>query len=187
MPKDVMFPFGEADLERTYQRARARDPRLADILLVARWTGLRWSELRAIRIRDFIEVPMPILVVQRAEPEGVLTQGTKSGRSRRVPVADRVRPMVRQMAAGREGDEPLFVTSRGCRLHASAFKRALGWTDLVEGRRIHDLRHTAACLWLARGVDPVAVQTWMGHASTRRRPALMQLTTGGTREEKPVP
>ena len=32
-----------------------------------------------------------------------------------------------------------------------------------DGRRIHDLRHTAACLWLARGVDPVTVQAWMGH------------------------
>ena len=36
---------------------------------------------------------------------------------------------------------------------------------VAEGRRIHDLRHTAACLWLARGVDPVTVQAWMGHAS----------------------
>lgn len=33
------------------------------------------------------------------------------------------------------------------------------------GRRIHDLRHTAACLWLARGVDAVTVQAWMGHES----------------------
>ena len=32
-------------------------------------------------------------------------------------------------------------------------------------RRIHDLRHTAACLWLARGVDVITVQAWMGHAS----------------------
>lgn len=30
------------------------------------------------------------------------------------------------------------------------------------GRRIHDLRHTAACLWLARGVDPGTVQARMG-------------------------
>ncbi|MEP7091128.1 MAG: tyrosine-type recombinase/integrase [Nocardioidaceae bacterium] len=30
---------------------------------------------------------------------------------------------------------------------------------------IHDLRHTAACSWLARGVDPVTVQAWLGHAS----------------------
>ena len=30
---------------------------------------------------------------------------------------------------------------------------------------MHDLRHTAACLWLARGVDPMTVQAWMAHTS----------------------
>ncbi len=30
---------------------------------------------------------------------------------------------------------------------------------------MHDLRHTAACLWLNRGVDPGTVQAWMGHES----------------------
>ena len=108
---------------------------------------------------------MPLLVVQRAEPEGTAVKGTKSGRSRNVPVADRILPMVRAMAAGREGGAHLFVTSSGHRLHASAFKRGIGWSTLAEGRRIHDLRHTAACLWLARGVDPLTVQAWMGHAS----------------------
>jgi Replication initiator protein, pSAM2/Phage integrase family len=50
-------------------------------------------------------------------------------------------------------------------LHQSAFKRTLKWNVVAEGRRIHDLRHTAACLWLANGVDPGTVQAWMGHAS----------------------
>jgi len=50
-------------------------------------------------------------------------------------------------------------------LHQTAFKRTLCWTTVAEGRRIHDLRHTAACLWLARGVDPATLQAWMGHAS----------------------
>jgi hypothetical protein len=54
---------------------------------------------------------------------------------------------------------------RGYRLHASAFKRTPAWASIAHGRRIHDLRHTAARLWLARGVDPVTVQAWMGHAS----------------------
>lgn len=80
-------------------------------------------------------------------------------------MADRILPIVRQLAAGRPGDDRLFVTSTGHMLHASAFKRSLGWSTLAEGRRIHDLRHTAACLWLARGVDPGTVQAWMGHAS----------------------
>lgn len=80
-------------------------------------------------------------------------------------MADRVLPLVRVMAAGREADAPLFVTSSGHRLHSTAFKRTLGWSTLADRRRIHDLRHTAACLWLARGVDPGTVQAWMGHAS----------------------
>lgn len=160
-----MFPFAGDELEQVYARARERDARLADVLLADAWTGLRWSELRAIRVRDFIEVPMPVLVVQRAEPEGVEVKGTKSGKSRRVPVADRVLPIVRAMTTDREADAPLFVTSSGHQLHASAFKRTLAWSVVADGRRIHDLRHTAACLWLARGVDPVTVQTWMGHAS----------------------
>ncbi len=74
-------------------------------------------------------------------------------------------PLVRSLAAGREADDRLFVTSSGHQLHASAFKRTLARAGTAHGRRIHDLRHTAACLWLARGVDPATVQAWMGHAS----------------------
>jgi len=80
-------------------------------------------------------------------------------------VADRVLPIVRSLAAGRDADDRLCVTSSGHQLHASAFKRTLAWATTGQGRRIHDLRHTAACLWLAHGVDPGTVQAWMGHAS----------------------
>ena len=132
-PRTEMYPFSEEDLEELYGRAVQRDQRLADILLVGAWTGLRWSELRAVRVRDFVEVPLPVLVVQRAEPEGVQVKGTKSGRSRRVPVADRVLPLVRSLAAGREADDLLCVTSSGHRLHASAFKRTLAWASIVQG------------------------------------------------------
>lgn len=160
-----MFPFREAELEVVYVDAVERDQRLADLLLIDAWTGLRWSELRAIRVRDFVELPMPMLVVERAAPEGVRVKTTKSGRSRRVPVADRVLPLVQALTDGRGADDLLCVTSTGHQLHASAFKRTLAWTRVARGRRIHDLRHTAACLWLSKGVDPVTVQAWMGHAS----------------------
>lgn len=160
-----MYPFSEDELERVYRRALQRDARLADILLIDGWTGLRWSELRAVRVRDFVEVPIPLLIVQRAEPEGVKVKGTKSGRTRRVPASDRILDRVRSMASSRGADERLFVTTAGYRLHQSAFKRTLKWAEVADGRRIHDLRHTAACLWLANGVDPGTVQAWMGHAS----------------------
>lgn len=140
-PRTEMFPFSEDELEHVHLKAFERNQRLADVMLIDAWTGLRWSELRAIRVRDLVEVPMPVLVVQRAEPEGVRVKGTKSGRSRRVPVADRVLPLVRELAAGRDADAALFVTSSGHQLHASAFKRTLAWPSVAEGRRIHDLRH----------------------------------------------
>ena len=122
-PRTEMFPFGEGGSERVFEKARVRNERLADLLLIDAWTGLRWSELRAIPVRDFVEVPLPMLVVQVAAPEGVAVKTTKSRKSRRVPVADRALPMVRRMAAGRDGDDPLFVTVKGIasmRLRSSA-------------------------------------------------------------------
>ena len=80
-------------------------------------------------------------------------------------MADRILDLVRDLAGERSSHQLLFVTPLGSQLFASSFKRTLGWSTLAQGRRIHDLRHTAACLWLARGVDPVTVQAWMGHAS----------------------
>lgn len=85
-------------------------------------------------------------------------QGDEERHGRRVPLADRVLPLVQEMAKGRDGEELLFVTETGHRLHASAVKRTIAWSSVSAGRRIHDLRHTAACLWLARGVDPARVQ-----------------------------
>lgn len=39
--------------------------------------------------------------------------------------------------------------------------RALGMPDV----RVHDLRHTAASLWLAAGFKPYEVSSWLGHAN----------------------
>jgi integrase len=170
-----MFPFTEDDLEAAYERwcavermngtKRVRQVRLAGILLTLGWTGLRWGEARAMTVADFVEVPAPSLLVRRSAPEGVSTKATKSGRSRRVPLADRVLPVVRELAESKTGSEFLFTTEGGARLHRTATLRAVDWRTTGAGRRVHDLRHTAACLWLTRGVEVRTVQAWMGHSS----------------------
>lgn len=86
-------------------------------------------------------------------------------RPQRVPVANRVLPIVRRMQAGKRPGEFLFTTAGGSQLHRTAVLRTVGWVRTGRGRRIHDLRHTAAWLWLARSVDPGTVQAWMGHES----------------------
>ena len=158
-------PFAEDELESFYLAVSAHDQRLADVLLIDAWTGLRWSELREMRVRDFVRVPMPVVMVSRAAPEGVEAKVTKSGKSRRMPIADRVLPLVKACADGKGPDDLLFTTRTGHQLHATSVKRAVHWMTVAPGRRIHDLRHTAACLWLGKGVDPVTVRAWLGHAS----------------------
>lgn len=160
-----MRPFTEEELEAAYARWREKDEHLADVLLIMAWTGLRWAEARALTVADLMEIPTPGLLVRVSAPEGVGTKSTKGGRSRRVPLANRVLPLVRAMAAGKTPTELLLTTSAGARLHRGAVVRTVAWAQTGEGRRLHDLRHTAACLWLARGVDAGTVQAWMGHES----------------------
>ncbi len=160
-----MSPFTEEELETAYRGWRQKNARLAEILLVLGWTGLRWSEARAARVEDLMQVPTPGLMIRRAAPEGVATKSTKGRRSRRVPLANRVLAPVLAMAEGKEPGDLLFTTDGGSQLHRTATLRAVNWRRTNRGRRIHDLRHTAACLWLSRGVDPGTVQAWMGHES----------------------
>lgn len=160
-----MKPLAEPELEEVIASIRQFDDRAADLVAIAAWTGLRWSELRAVTVGDFSRVPVPVLVVRRAAPEGVAVKTTKGRRARTVPIADRVLRLVEAGAQGKAADDPLFTSSTGARLHASGFKKAAHWSQTAQGRRIHDLRHTAICLWLARGVDAATVQAWAGHAS----------------------
>ena len=160
-----MRPWTEDELEAAYQRWREEDPHLADVLLVLGWTGLRWAEARAVTVEDVVDVPTPGLLVRRSQPEGVATKSTKGRRSRRVPVANRLLPVIRRMQASKDPGDLLLTTGGGARLHRSAVLRTVKWPTTGQGRRVHDLRHTAACLWLARGVDPGTVQAWMGHES----------------------
>lgn len=160
-----MEPWTEEELDAVHASWRTFDKHLADVLLVLGWTGLRWAEARSIRVGDLIEVPTPGLMVRRSDPEGVGVKSTKGRRSRRVPLANKVLSIVRAWAEGKEADDLLITTSRGAQLHRSAVLRSVKWEKTSQGRRLHDLRHTAACLWLARGVDPGTVQAWMGHES----------------------
>ena len=70
----------------------------------------------------------------------------------------------------RRPDAWLFVAPEGGPLRESNWKRSVGWSAAtaaagVPGFRVHDLRHTAASVWLAAGADPKVVQRVLGHAT----------------------
>lgn len=160
-----MTPFAEDELEEVVAAVRERNSTLGDVVLILGWTGLRWGELRALRVEDFERLPGPTLRIRRSHSESRAVKGTKSGRSRRVVVAEELVPILERFARGKQPTDLLLTTDRGAQLHAAAFKRATDWKVLGRGRRLHDLRHTAICLWLARGVEPLTVKAWAGHES----------------------
>lgn len=160
-----MHPFTEAELAAVINSASEHSMFYSKIALVLAWTGLRWGEVRALRVGDISWESSPALRVARNQPEGQEEKVTKSRKPRRVPVAAVVEPIVRAFAAGKRDGDLLFTGPSGGQLWRRSFIRGLDWNKIGRGRRIHDLRHTAACIWLARGVDLSTVQAWLGHAS----------------------
>lgn len=162
---DLLFQVWKA------QRAFAGD--YADITLVLGLTGLRLGELRGLRVRDIVTVPYPALSVKRSVPQSARTgraieRGTtKSGRARTVPLTELIRPTVVRWAADKSPDDLLFPSPEGSFLRSGNWRRAVHWNETSLGRRPHDLRHTAASLWIAAGIDIKTVSAWLGHSTAK--------------------
>jgi len=136
------------------------------LLLVAVQTGLRVSELTALRRHD-------------------VTFGTGAhvrchGKGRKLRCTPLRRDVTRVLEAWLrerppEPDTPVFPSSRGGRLSADAVERLVAKhvaaarprCPSLGGKRVtpHTLRHTAAMLLLQRGVDRSVIALWLGHES----------------------
>ncbi len=153
------------------QRSTAGD--YADLTLVLGLTGVRLGELRGLRVRDYASVPYPSFVVKRSLPQSARTgrvierSTTKGGRVRVVPLSVLVQPVVAAWANGKAPDDLLFPAPEGGFLHSQNWRRMVRWDTTGLGRRPHDLRHTAASLWIAAGVDIKTVSAWLGHSTAK--------------------
>lgn len=149
--------------------------RYSDVVPVMALAGLRWGELAGLQVGDRISVPGPGLRLRRAvlasKGGGALYLDTlKNKRARTVPLVEALVPVVDRWSASKAPDAWLFDAPKGGPLRESNWKRSVGWsaataTAGVPGFRVHDLRHTAASVWLAAGADPKVVQRVLGHAS----------------------
>jgi integrase len=164
-----IHPFTSDGLRAVYEAMKEAHPEHADVALFLGRTGLRWGELAALRVGDVQEVPQLSLRVSRSAPDGhPIRNQPKGGRARTVPLTDDVAPLVRQRMEGRRPDELLFTTPRGSRLNNRNWCRDSEWTTKYGlGRRVHDLRHTAATVWITMGLDAKTIQTWLGHATMK--------------------
>ncbi|MGZ4221858.1 MAG: tyrosine-type recombinase/integrase [Solirubrobacteraceae bacterium] len=131
------------------------------------YAGLRRGELQALRWAD-VDLAGGVLSVERSwdVKAGLIEPKSTAGR-RKVPIAAILRDyLVDHRLDGREGlvfgrgDGTPFAPSSISLRAANAWKR--------EGLRpitLHECRHTFASLMIAAGVNPKALQTFMGHSS----------------------
>jgi integrase len=161
-PHEV-FPFTIEELRGVVASLKGNQ---ADIALFLGLTGLRWGEMVALRVRDIAEVPRAAVRVSKSAPDGHEERATtKGGGARTVPLTAELVPIVKAWAAGKKPNDYLFTSAQGHKLIGPNWRRATEWSKHNRGRRIHDLRHTAASFWLSNNIDPKTVQTWLGHAS----------------------
>jgi site-specific recombinase XerD len=136
------------------------------LLLVAIQTGLRVSELTALRRHD----------VTLGTGAHVRCQG-KGRKLRCTPLRPDVIKVLQAWLHERppSPDEPVFPNSRGGRLSEDAVEHLVAKHTAtarqrcpsLAGKRVtpHTLRHTAAMELLRRGVDRSVIALWLGHES----------------------
>jgi integrase len=127
-------------------------------------TGLRKEEQFALELAD---------VDFEAHELTVRAEIAKTGVERKVPLLDRAYAIAVELAAGRVGRVPLFVTKDGERYSPDS---PTMWEGLQKGCRRagvapaswHDLRRTCGCRLLQElGLSIQEVSLWLGHADVR--------------------
>jgi integrase len=162
-------------LDELARLTEACQGRYRDVVPVLALAGLRWGELAGVQVGDLVSVPGPGLRLCRAVLAGggggaLYVDTLKNNRARTVPLVLDLVPIVDRWSAGKAPDAWLFNAPEGGPLRESNWKRSVRWSTAtsaagVPGFRVHDLRHTAASVWLAAGADPKVVQRVLGHAT----------------------
>ncbi|MFC5791991.1 site-specific integrase [Agromyces tardus] len=156
------------------ERLAAASGEHATIVHTLAYTGLRWGEVTALRVRHVDALRQRLQVAENAVAVGrEIHVGTpKSHEERSVPFPPFLAEPIARACEGKERDELVFAGPYGEHLRrpntsentTSWFLRALTAAGL-ERMTIHDLRHTAASLAISAGANVKAVQRMLGHAS----------------------
>lgn len=146
-----------------------------DLILVLAYTGLRWGEAVALRVRSVSRDRRRLNVEENAVLVGwEIHVGTPKTHERRsVPYPAGLAPLVDAACAGKPPEGLLFgngVThmkneSSERSWFATAVRRAQAVDPSIPRVTPHDLRHTAASLAISSGANVKAVQRMLGHAS----------------------
>ncbi|GAA1624748.1 tyrosine-type recombinase/integrase [Actinoplanes couchii] len=141
------------------------------IVRVLAYTGLRWGELAALKVKRVDLTRRRLLVAESmTEVNGKAVFGTpKTHQRRSVPFPRFLVDPLTDQIIGRSRDDLVFTSPEGGVLRNNNFRRRAfdraAETVGLKGLTPHELRHTAASLAVAEGANVKAVQRMLGHAS----------------------
>ena len=145
------------------------------LVLVLAYTGLRWGEATALRVRHVSPARHRFSVEENAVlVKWEIHVGTPKTHERRsVPYPERLAPLIKAACRGKDPDGLLFGNGVTHMKHesddrswfATAVRRARKEDPSIPRLTPHDLRHTAASLAISVGANVKAVQRMLGHAS----------------------
>lgn len=138
------------------------------LVLVLAYTGIRWGEAVALRVRHIDEVRRRLLVIDNAVQLGVdhAVGDPKDDEPREVPAPRFVLTEIKRQVHGRGPDDLVFG---GGTKYLPRPKSTNGWfagavkRAQVQAITPHDLRHTAASLAISAGANVLAVSRMLGH------------------------
>jgi integrase len=141
------------------------------VVLFLAYTGLRWGEMAALKVKRIDFLRRRVLVAESVTPvRGGMTWGETKGHERReVPLPRFLIDDLSRQVAGRAPDDLVFTGLRGAVMRSGTFRRGAlikaARTVGLPGFHPHELRHTAASLAIASGADIKVVQQMLGHKS----------------------
>ena len=145
------------------------------LVLTLAYTGLRWGEATALRLRDFDALRRRLNVSENAvDVNGTIITGTpKTHVMRSVPVPQFLVELLARECEGKNqegrifGDGVGFVRqpTSGRGWFESAVRRCQDQDATFPRVTPHDLRHTAASIAISKTKNPKLVQRMLGHKS----------------------
>lgn len=175
-----------ADVEALAGALDAVTPGHGDIVRLISYTGMRWEEVAAVTVEDIDWQQKSINVHRTATSSGgrrAASEELKTSAGRRhVPIPPQLSPGLRRLVRlgdarraqhGWNGERFIVTGKRGGWLSYSLWRIHLERAQKASGvsYTAHALRHVAASLAIASGMDEVDVAQMMGHANiafTRR-------------------
>jgi integrase len=173
-PKAARAEMRFASADEVARLAAAIGERYQTLVYLLAFGGLRIGEAAALQVSDLDLLRGRVTISKAAtEVSGHLAIGpTKTGATRTVSLPSFLRQMLAQHIEHgfTASDGSVFSAPEGGPLRPRNFRRrvfapAIRTAGIVEGFRVHDLRHTCAALLIAQGAGPKEIAERLGHSS----------------------